>query len=71
MKLRLLLPLVSFLALSISLRSQPAGFESAKAEAEKLFAEKSFAKAHEAYAKINEAEAAAAQSVVVPKHGKE
>jgi uncharacterized protein YfaS (alpha-2-macroglobulin family) len=48
--------LVSALALAlagVSVAAQPAGYEAARAGAEKLFAEKSFARAHEAYAKIN------------------
>ena len=53
MKPRLLLPLFSVLAFVVSAAAQTTDYAAAKVEAERLFAEKSFAKAREAYAKIN------------------
>jgi len=53
MKQHLLLSVLAAAFLTASLHAQPADYDALKAEAERLFAEKSFAKAHEAYAKIN------------------
>lgn len=53
MKLRLLLSVLAVTCFSVLLPAQPANYDSQKAEAEKLFAEKSFAQAHEVYAKVN------------------
>ncbi|MBI3878676.1 MAG: alpha-2-macroglobulin [Verrucomicrobia bacterium] len=52
MKLRLLLAALAATFFTASLHAQLSDYDSLKAEGERLFAEKSFAKAREAYAKI-------------------
>jgi uncharacterized protein YfaS (alpha-2-macroglobulin family) len=53
MKLRRLLATFALALFSTPLAAQPADYDALKAEGERLFADKSFAKAREAYAKIS------------------